>query len=52
MTTGGTESIFMAVRACREWAREVKGREDPFNIVATKSAHPAFDKAGETMEFG
>lgn len=50
MTTGGTESIFMAVRACREWAREAKGRTGPFNIVAAESAHPAFDKAGETMD--
>ena len=52
MTMGGTESIFMAVRACREWSREDKGRKGSFNIVAAESAHPAFDKAGETMEFG
>ena len=52
MTTGGTESIFTAVRACREWSREVKGRKGSFNIVAAESAYPAFDKAGETIEFG
>ena len=40
MMTGGTKSIFMAVRACREWAREAKGRQGPFNIVAAESAHP------------
>lgn len=50
MTTGGTESIFLAVRACREWARGAKGRKGPFNIVAAESAHPAFDKAGDTMD--
>ena len=50
MTTGGTESIFMAVRACREWTREAKGRQGLFNIVAAESAHPAFDKAGVTMD--
>ena len=50
MTTGGTESIFMAVRACREWARGTKGRKGPFNIVAAASAHPAFDKAGDSMD--
>ncbi|MBT5497956.1 MAG: aspartate aminotransferase family protein, partial [Alphaproteobacteria bacterium] len=50
MTTGGTESIFMAVRACREWARGAKGRKGPFNIVAAASAHPAFDKAGDSMD--
>jgi glutamate/tyrosine decarboxylase-like PLP-dependent enzyme len=50
MTTGGTESIFLAVRACREWARGTKGRKGPFNIVAAASAHPAFDKAGDSMD--
>lgn len=50
MTTGGTESIFMAVRACREWAREAKGRKGSFNIIAGESAHPAFDKAGQSMD--
>lgn len=50
MTTGGTESIFMAVRACREWARQSKRKRGPFNIVAPESAHPAFDKAGDTMD--
>ena len=51
MTTGGMESIFMAVWACREWLCEVKGRSGSLNIVAAESVHPAFDKAGETMKF-
>ena len=50
MTTGGTKSIFMVVRACREWARQAKGRQGPFNIVAAESAHSAFDKAGVRMD--
>lgn len=50
MTTGGTESVFLAVRACRAWAREAKGRRTGFNIVAAASAHPAFDKAGDSMD--
>ena len=50
MSTGGTESIFLAVRACREWARGAKGRRAGFNIVAAETAHPAFDKAGHSME--
>ena len=50
MTTGGTESIFMVVRACRECAHEAKWRQGLFNIVAAESAHPAFDKAGVTMD--
>lgn len=38
------------MRACREWARGTKGRKGPFNIVAGASAHPAFDKAGDSMD--
>jgi len=45
MTSGGTESILLAVKACREEARsrgiETAGAE----IVVPRSAHPAFDKA-------
>eukprot|EP01134_Creolimax_fragrantissima_P007021 CFRG7021T1 len=44
MTSGGTESICMAVRAHREWAKDVKGIEYP-NIVVGVSVHVAFDKA-------
>ena len=50
MTTGGTESIFLAVRACRDWMRGRTGRRNGFNIVAADSAHPAFDKAGDSMD--
>ncbi len=48
MTTGGTESILMVVKAAREWAssalpRLPKGTK-PKMILPT-TAHPAFDKA-------
>lgn len=43
MTSGGTESILMAVKAYREQARE-KGILEP-ELVAPVSAHCAFDKA-------
>ncbi|KAL9979255.1 hypothetical protein ACROYT_G016892 [Oculina patagonica] len=43
MTTGGTESILMACKAYREWARE-RGITKP-EIVAPISIHAAFDKA-------
>ncbi len=46
VTSGGTESILMAMKAYRDWARRKKGVEKP-NIVIPISAHPAFDKAGE-----
>ncbi len=44
MTSGGTESIMMAIKAAREWARTVKGIKEP-EIVAPVSVHPAFNKA-------
>lgn len=48
MTTGGTESILLAVKACRDRFRAGGGRAP--NIVAPASAHPAFDKAGALMD--
>ncbi|MEJ5220758.1 MAG: hypothetical protein WHT63_01965, partial [Tepidiforma sp.] len=44
-TSGGTESIFLAVYAMREWARASRpGLERPA-VVAPHSAHPALNKA-------
>jgi sphinganine-1-phosphate aldolase len=45
-TTGGTESILMAMKAYRDWGRAVKGITQP-NIVAGITAHAAFDKAAQ-----
>jgi sphinganine-1-phosphate aldolase len=44
MTSGGTESILMAVKAARDRARAEKGIERPRALVPY-SAHPAFAKA-------
>ena len=44
MTSGGTESILMAVKAARERARAERGVEHP-NLVLPESAHAAFHKA-------
>jgi len=44
MTSGGTESILMAVKAARERGRRENGITNP-NIVLPTSAHAAFDKA-------
>ncbi len=44
MTSGGTESIMMAVKAAREWGRKEKGLKRP-HVIVPASAHPAFDKA-------
>ena len=49
MTTGGTDSISMAMKAARDFAR-ARGADGPLNIVLPHSAHPAFDKAAAMME--
>ncbi|MGZ3461695.1 MAG: pyridoxal phosphate-dependent decarboxylase family protein, partial [Archangium sp.] len=44
VSSGGTESILLAMKTYRDWARETKGITRP-EMVAPTSAHPAFDKA-------
>ena len=43
MTSGGTESILMAVKAARERGRQERGITAP-NVVLPSSAHAAFEK--------
>eukprot|EP00039_Didymoeca_costata_P027788 m.19185 g.19185 ORF g.19185 m.19185 type:complete len:559 (-) comp6507_c0_seq1:2944-4620(-) len=43
MTSGGTESIIMALKAYRDYGRVVRGITNP-NIVMPRTAHPAFNK--------
>ncbi|MBW0491152.1 hypothetical protein O181_030867 [Austropuccinia psidii MF-1] len=43
-TSGGTESILMACKAYRDWAKATKGIHHP-EMVVPVSAHAAFDKA-------
>lgn len=43
MTSGGTESILMAVKAARDRGRKERGITEP-NIVVAESAHAAFHK--------
>ena len=43
MTSGGTESILMAVKAARERGRKERGITTP-NVVLPTSAHAAFEK--------
>lgn len=51
MTSGGTESITMAVKACRDLSRSRRGAPGfRGNIVLPFSAHPAFDKAAALMD--
>ncbi len=50
-TTGGSESIIAAVKACRDWVRRQTGRPDRRgNVVLPYSAHPAFTKAALLMD--
>lgn len=46
VTSGGTESILMAMKTYRDWAKETKGISEPEIIVPT-TAHTAFTKAGD-----
>ncbi|XP_050295016.1 sphingosine-1-phosphate lyase [Anthonomus grandis grandis] len=45
MTTGGTESIMMACKAYRDYAKETRGIRRP-EMVLPVTAHSGFDKAG------
>jgi sphinganine-1-phosphate aldolase len=49
MTTGGTESIFLAVKAARDRARAEHPEIRRPTIVAPRTAHPAFNKAAHFM---
>ena len=46
LTSGGTESILLAMKTYRDRARREQGIERP-NIVAPSTAHAAFDKAAQ-----
>ena len=43
-TSGGTESLILAVKTARDYAREVRGIARP-NIILPTTAHAAFHKA-------
>lgn len=49
MTTGGTESILLACKAYRDYAKEVKGIKKPEMVIPT-TAHSAFDKAAQFLK--
>lgn len=48
MTSGGTESIFCAMKVARDWARAEKGIHSP-EIIVPRTAHGAFWKAAEYL---
>jgi glutamate/tyrosine decarboxylase-like PLP-dependent enzyme len=47
MTSGGSESIFLAVKTCRDQARSRGSAAD--EVLLPRSAHPAFDKAAHAL---
>lgn len=48
VSTGGTESIVLVVKAYRDYARNERGITQP-ELVVPITAHPAFDKAAELL---
>lgn len=49
MTSGGTESILLACKTYRDYARHVKGIKNP-EIIMPITAHSAFDKAAQYLK--
>ncbi|MBC7233483.1 MAG: aspartate aminotransferase family protein [Chloroflexi bacterium] len=49
MTSGGTESLLMTVKAAREWARVHKPDIQSPEIVLPVTAHPALEKAAHYL---
>jgi glutamate/tyrosine decarboxylase-like PLP-dependent enzyme len=50
ITSGGTESIFMALKTARDWAKSVKSEVEVPEIIAAYSAHPAINKAAHYLD--
>jgi glutamate/tyrosine decarboxylase-like PLP-dependent enzyme len=49
ISSGGTESIFLAVQVARDQAREERGIAEP-RLVTAITAHPAFAKAAHYLD--
>ena len=47
MTSGGTESILMAIKTYRDWARDKFPHIKEPEMVLVSSVHPAFDKGAD-----
>lgn len=50
MTSGGTESILMAVKAARDYARKIHPEIKTPEMILPVTAHPAFDKAAHYFD--
>ena len=45
LTSGGTESILLAVKTAREWAKKHKPKAKQPEMIVPNTVHPAFNKA-------
>ena len=50
LTSGGTESIFMALKAARDWARHTYPQVKEPEMVVPITAHPAWNKAAHYLD--
>jgi sphinganine-1-phosphate aldolase len=50
MTSGGTESILLAVKTYRDWARDSFPEIKEPEMILPSSAHPSFEKAGKYFD--
>jgi sphinganine-1-phosphate aldolase len=48
-TASGSESILMALKAARDWARSRRPNLSIGKVIVPRSAHPAFEKAGNIL---
>lgn len=48
LTTGGTESIFLACKTYRDYGKKIKNIENP-EMLVPDTIHPAFDKAAHYL---
>jgi len=48
-TTGGSESLFLAMKAAREWAREQKPGITMPEVLLTHTTYPVFNKAAHAL---
>ncbi|RMF53827.1 MAG: aspartate aminotransferase family protein, partial [Bacteroidetes bacterium] len=49
LTSGGTESLFLALKAARDYARARRAHLAQLEVIAPLSAHPALDKAAQYL---
>lgn len=49
VTSGGSESIFVAMKAARDWARATRPKVERPEIVLPFSGHPTFDRAAQYL---